>query len=442
LLTALFFCFFAIVACSQTGSDPCSAIQVHIDGSVGNATLYGSTAPQQSSTAPSRCVPSPSSGVVWYTVTPEAGKNVVVATCGAYTNFDTFIGVHKGTCEQLTCMISNEDGHCPSSSISSWTTFSSFEDDYSKDGFYPDPSSAQWIADGSQYFIAVSGNRKEYGNFDFTVSVGESLSGCPTAKEIQGPYTSGPVVVNGTMRVDETVGLPTCHQFHYDTPAVWFKIFPELNKNMNVTTCNPATTFDTRMAILSGSCSDSLECLWENDDDSCHVVYESSTINFFPTLSEYFVIVTGFSSFREGENFGLVLSQEQNAAIPNCVYSIPLRVGISGNPQGSTAMLGSESTSPLCNEQGMAVWFDVESYVDSTVTFSTCNEYTDFNTVLSVYGGSCDSLFCMNTVNTPCTDGSMGSSVTVQLQANVHVHLVLSGENGATGNFELFVSSA
>lgn len=449
----LLFVVVAVVVCQTPppsgNPPPCAAVEVKIEGSVGNATLFGYTIGQPHY-ARGKCNPDSNSGVSWFTITPPAGKNVDVSTCGEYTNFDTHIGIFTGTCDNLTCIIANDDGDCPYfggssfyttffTTFSSFTSFTSFNAEPEprqaeiQANTYPDPSTVRWIADGSQYFIAVTGNNGQQGNFDLTVVVGESLSGCPTAKELPGPYTTR-MVVNGTLRDDETVGVGACHNFRYDNRGVWFKIFPELNKQMNVSTCSPGTNFDTRLAILSGSSCSNLECDFENDDDNCQNPYESSTIDFLPVESSYYVLVTSFG-YETVANFQLVLSQSQYVENINCANAYPYHVGYAGNPEGSTATQGKQLSSSTCGgETGLAVWFRIISSTTSSVTFSTCNSATDFDTVLSIYGGTCSQLHCVAQNDDYC---STGSQVTVQMQANTAMYLVLSGKNGATGNYEI-----
>lgn len=396
----------------------CDAYTITINDG-GNATVYGSTVGMPIA-VPSLCNTGVS-GTVWYHILPEANTNVLISTCGDYTNFDTYLGVYKGPCDLLQCVAANDDGDCPN--------FHYWDDD--DDSNY-DPSTLGFISDGSEYYIAVTGySHGSSGNYELTVSYYNNVEGgCNSAKDIPGPYSS-PVVVNGTLS-NQRVGASVCDDLDYYDLGTWFVIHPELNKEMNISTCAHGTEFDTRLAILSGGCS-ALQCDYENDDDSCSVSYETSTITFLPTLSEYLVLLTAYDDDEAGD---YVLTIKQSSVVQNtpCVNAFPLQLGVSGNPEG-TNMNGPVITSSICgNEVGNAIWYKVTSSMSETVTFSTCNSATNFDTVLSVYSGSCSALSCVVTNDDYC---SSGSSVTVDIEYNQILYLVITGYNGAIGDYRI-----
>ena len=81
-------------------SSPCDAIPIVIETG-GNATEYGNNN-NMPRFAPSLCNRG-ASGTVWYSIQPEAGQNVLITTCGSYTQFDTILGVYSGSCDNLVC---------------------------------------------------------------------------------------------------------------------------------------------------------------------------------------------------------------------------------------------------------------------------------------------------------------------------------------------------
>jgi len=187
----------------------------------------------------------------------------------------------------------------------------------------------------------------------------------------------------------------------------------------------------------------------ENDDsDYCNVAftYETSFIRFLPTADEYFVIVGAFFDdddeyYYESTNYGLTIVQDENTANTGCINALTVHVGTVGNILGSTA--GADTVTPVCgSEQGPGVWYKVvTNYIQYfngvSVTFDTCNTLTDFDTVLSVYGGSCGSLTCLASNDDACLGTS--SQVTVTMNSYETVYLLITG-NSATGNYEITIT--
>ena len=415
-------------------SSPCDAIPIVIETG-GNATEYGNNN-NMPRFAPSLCNRG-ASGTVWYSIQPEAGQNVLITTCGSYTQFDTILGVYSGSCDNLVCEEFSEDARCPASYDEYW---------YDDDEYYY-RSTVSFASTGETFYISVSGDYTQAsGNFELTVAYSDiSDSACANAIDVPGDYYST-VLVNGTLG-NSRVGLSVCDEFKYYDRGTWFKIHPEPNHKMNISTCSYATNFDTRLAIVAApDCGSTMDCIDENDDDYCPAqhTWELSSISFLPTLSEYFVILASFDD-DEGEEDNYVISFRQSNAGQNiaCVDAYPLNIGTTGSPEGSTVN-GIQLTEAICsNEYGDAIWYKVVSHSDANIKFTTCNSVTNFDTTLSVYSGACYSLQCVtyNDDDSSCSVSNTLSTVEVSLTANEPVYLIISGYNGATGTYRLDYSN-
>merc|ERR1711879_1118452 len=86
---------------------------------------------------------------------------------------------------------------------------------------------------------------------------------------------------------------------------------------------------------------------------------------------------------------------------------------------------------PVCSsERGAAIWYHVSSNRQQSVTFSTCNSDTNFDTFLSIYSGN--SLSCIAYNDDYC---STKSQITINVFTNESFYLVISGYSGQVGDY-------
>ena len=73
--------------------------------------------------------------------------------------------------------------------------------------------------------------------------------------------------------------------------GVWYS-FVGTGDGVVVTTCNPATNYDTKIRVYTGSCG-ALVCVAGNDDDPCGAL--RSRVSFVSNLGvTYYILVHGF----------------------------------------------------------------------------------------------------------------------------------------------------
>ncbi|MFN0031950.1 MAG: T9SS type A sorting domain-containing protein [Flavobacteriales bacterium] len=122
-------------------------------------SVIGSTAgvPSDNATSgSSTCFNSVSTGgQMWYSFTASSAQLITLNTCSAVTNFDTYLSVYTGTCGELTCVSSNDDG-C--GSLKSLVTFNSIEE--------------------VTYLIRVGGFSGANGTFELSITCQTMVSGC------------------------------------------------------------------------------------------------------------------------------------------------------------------------------------------------------------------------------------------------------------------------
>ena len=122
-------------------------------------------------------------------------------------------------------------------------------------------------------------------------------SGCQTAIQVYGPYDPEVTVfannnnaTTGYSGFDSTICAITSNQ-----RSVWYHITPVVGVQMYITTCNPATNFDTVISLVSGSSCSALNCNAHNDDGCTYYRTTASSVSFIPTSNSYYVIVSGLT---------------------------------------------------------------------------------------------------------------------------------------------------
>ena len=85
-------------------------------------------------------------------------------------------------------------------------------------------------------------------------------------------------------------------------------------------------------------------------------------------------------------------------------------------------------------------WFKVNVLEDSTLQASTCSEYTNFDTVVSIYTGDCSSLSCVYyNDDYMCSVNLYSSTVEWSAEVNVDYYIAVSGYGTGFGKyFKLF----
>ncbi|OWY25213.1 T9SS C-terminal target domain-containing protein [Sphingobacteriales bacterium UPWRP_1] len=205
-------------------------------------------------------------GGVWYTIV-GAGTNITVSTCTG-TTFDTKLGVFTGACGAFTCVAGNDDACGLQSSVTFSTTL------------------------GTTYYILVTGFGTATGPFTLTYTCAPPINdNCASAL----PITCGGSVTGQTLTATADAAAGTCVTPLNTAPGVWYS-FVGNGSFVTATTCNAATTFDTKLGVFTGTCAAPV-CLTGNDDDpTCGFAFRS-TVSFCAAPGvTYRVFVTGFST--------------------------------------------------------------------------------------------------------------------------------------------------
>ena len=105
---------------------------------------------------------------------------------------------------------------------------------------------------------------------------------------------------------------------------------------------------------------------------------------------------------------------------------------------GSTVGAPVYSDGSCGSSESGSVWYSMTVAPATTVTASTCNSNTDFDSVLSVYSGSCQSPVCVaqNNDDRDCTvTGAGASSVTWTSSDTTTYYIGVSGYSSSEGTY-------
>ena len=137
------------------------------------------------------------------------------------------------------------------------------------------------------------------------------------------------------------------------------------------------------------------------------------------------------------------LTQPGNGPPANDDCANAISVGTTSVTPGSTegATLDAAGTCVTGNDTP-GVWYSVVGN-NTELTAATCGAFFGYDTKVSVYSGSCDSLACVTGNDDNCVGGASGllSSATWCAQSGVTYFVLVHGFGGATGPFDLTVSS-
>jgi cell division septation protein DedD len=227
--------------------------------------------------------------------------------------------------------------------------------------------------------------------------VASNSSTCQTAIAVPGPYTT-PITIYGNTQNSIGYNQGSCG-LSTSSLIDWYILTPQAGSQVEVTTCNSVTNFDTRLAILTGSCS-ALSCLVSNDDN-CTTNSYASYVTFVAgtSVSSYYLAVFGYGTASGAYEVRIVEHPVQSTPGGDCPSAIPLPF-TSG---GYQYYLGNTENNPLATTyactsiNSRSSWYrlDVPSGYYGEITVSTCNQGTNYDTLLAIYSGSCSQLLCV-----------------------------------------------
>jgi hypothetical protein len=167
-------------------------------------------------------------------------------------------------------------------------------------GDYSGISRKHSSATPSVWMFACYGQNTTYGNWIAEIVPQGSGGGSPNATcATATTITCGQTLTGTTSGSAQQVAA--CDITLNTAPGLWYRYTASQTGQVTATTCNSGTTFDTKIGVFSGSCSN-LVCLAGNDDSSdagCQLGGNDrfSKVTFSATSGQtYYIYVTGFSA--------------------------------------------------------------------------------------------------------------------------------------------------
>jgi len=207
--------------------------------------------------------------------------------------------------------------------------------------------------------------------------------------------------------------------------------------SMTISTCG--SSYDTKLAVYASCPTGSGQAI-ACSDNAAGCANSGSSVTFPATPNTTYTIRVGGHNGLTGT--GSLLLTPPDCTPPglfnetcNLAQFIPAGVIVDGTTIGARddgdGSCGSSNNSP-------DVWFRYRPVTSGSVTYSTCDTTTNFDTVLSIFSGSCGNL-----VELGCNDDSCGLRTNVVVNnsvAGVDYFIRATGFSGSTGNFKLKIT--
>jgi hypothetical protein len=392
-------------------NDLCAdAIPVGIPSATAGQTACGAT----TDAAPTCVGLTPASPGVWYKL---VGNGHVLTADACQSDFNNRINVYGGDCDNLVCVGSNNDG-CTS-------------------GPNTQGASVTWCSViGETYFILVYGNSSAiYGNFTLTIADGDPCGPADNDLCANAQLVSIPSATAGTISWCSIDTVPSCYAVPA-APGVWYKLMGN-GHLVSVDAC--ISDFNNTISVFQGPDCDHLTCVG-GDADSCDSPNTLGAKFTWCTHTgvTYWVLVFGASSTVTTGTFTFTVSDlgpcDQNDFCDGAIL-----VDVPSVTDGTTQWYSSDyPAAPTCyyNPTGKGGWYKVIGNGHQLSADLCINYDPAFNSIIMVYGGDCDSLYCINW-GWGCPTGI--PIVTWCSEPGVEYHVLVTGFLTSWGAFTLTI---
>ena len=182
------------------------------------------------------CGNTSTAGDVWYSYLPQTSGTVTFDTCGS--TLDTVLTVCSGSPGALNQLACNDDnggnGPCASQNLTSYISIAATA--------------------GTKYYIRVAGYNGALNSFRVRATGGGGVlpptnDSCATAATITS--TATPFSTLGADTDGPTHSACNFNGSNQITGDIWYNFTPAISGTMTVDTCDPATSFNTKLAIYT-----------------------------------------------------------------------------------------------------------------------------------------------------------------------------------------------
>lgn len=234
--------------------------------------------------------------------------------------------------------------------------------------------------------------------------------------------------INGTKETSEAN-----HAGNSGGKSVWWTWTPSGSGSTTITTVG--SSFDTLLAVYTGTAVASLTAVTSNDDISTSTL--QSSVTFTATAGQaYLIAVDGYSAASGSIVLNWTQTVGTSGPANNAFSSAIALTSASGTTSGSNASATRETSEPrhAGNGGGASVWWKITPTAAGRVTVNTAG--SSFDTLLAVYTGSSVSQLTTVTSNDD-TGATLQSAVSFTATAGTTYYIAVDGYNGATGSIVL-----
>ena len=237
---------------------------------------------------------------------------------------------------------------------------------------------------------------------------------------------------------------------------VYFEFVPAVSGPVTISTCHPNTLYDTVVGLYRRLelCQFQLETYNDDtysDDCTAHCTGSSSQFTWNVTAGVIYTIMVGsYNSNPQGCPLclGLILTIGQPCGDPPRNFICDVARQMSGAPGAQYATLDTRdaigtASWPCQSSVGRIVWYRMTPQVSGSLTVDTCRPGTNYDTVVSVWHGSCGALVQDGCADDPgCSYHSTAARVTVSVQAGVEYLIAIGGYAGGWGCLDVMFDLA
>ena len=192
--------------------------------------------------------------------------------------------------------------------------------------------------------------------------------------------------------------------------TVWFEVTPTVSGPMTISTCHPATTYDTVLQVWLGGDSqcEFMEFLDCNDDADLPACWNSCS-DTNPRSSQVTIDAIANARYRFSVGsynnnsagcplcLGVIVTIGEPCGDPPVNLACPLARELPGDAglheavvDVTDAVVLPAEPIPSCGVNvGHTVWFKVVPEVNGPLTFSSCHPNTTYDTIIQAYAGNC-----------------------------------------------------
>src|SRR6266568_4110133 len=216
--------------------------------------------------------------------------------------------------------------------------------------------------------------------------------------------------------------------------SVWYRWVAPASTSVAIDTVG--SSFDTLLAVYTGSSVSALTTVANNDDISTANHNYQSRLSFTPVAgATYQIAVDGYG----GASGTISLNWLQNTPAPanDSFANGQVISGSSGSVSGSNANATKESGEPnhAGNAGGSSIWYRWTAPTADPVTIDTVG--SAFNTLLAVYTGGSVSGLTTIASNDDIDTSNLRSRVSFTPAAGTTYQIAVDGSGGQTGNVTL-----